>query len=719
MAEERSNCRAKKSIGPEVTMETLLLEIGSEEIPAGYIKPALEALASNIRQKLTDARIDHGEVVTYGTPRRLAVRVERVAARQRAAKSEVIGPPASIGYDAAGQPTMAARKFAEKVGVAVGRLRTKDTEKGAYLFVEKSERALATRTLLKKILPEIILATPFPKKMRWADLDIQFARPIHSIVVLLGKSVIQVQLGHLKSGRYTNGHYFMKPGRLKIEHADDYVESLRAANVLVDINERKKVLQNEIGKVALNLGGHILPDPDLEDINNNLAEYPVAVAGKFDEDFLEVPDEVLINAMREHQKYFSVIDENKRLMPCFISVNNTKARDMSLVASGHERVIRARLADAKFFYRGDLDVSNDQRIEKLNGVLFQAQLGTMYAKTERVAEITAYLADVLGAGDSGFLDMKSQAVRAAWLCKADLVSQVVGEFPKLQGVMGRIYAAESGEPAAVAAAVEEHYRPVYSGAPLPETSLGAILGIADKIDSICGCFSVGLIPTGASDPYALRRQGIGIVQIMNDKGFSFSLIDLIRKSLGLFASESISKISALTENVYVFIKNRVAHLMAEEGYSKDVIAAVVDVSSDNIPDVWRRVAALEAFKAQPDFEPLAAAFKRVGNIIKKAGRSAAKVQMQKIDIGLFEHDSEKGLYAAYREVEQKVTAAVGRGRFDQALRDIAALRGSVDAFFDGVMVMTDKNDVRENRLALLGCVAALYEKIADFSKIST
>jgi glycyl-tRNA synthetase beta chain len=700
-------------------MDTLLLEIGSEEIPAGYIKPALDALVSNIRQKLVDARIDHGDVFAYGTPRRLAIKVEGVAARQKAAKSELVGPPASISYDADGRPTMAARKFAEKVGVSVEGLRTKETDKGAYLCAVKTERALATRTLLKRILPDIILATPFPKKMRWADLDIQFARPIHSIVVLLGESVIQIEVGPLKSGRYTKGHYFMNPGRIKIENADAYVETLRAANVLTDIGERKKVLQGEIEKVAVELGGRILPDSDLEDINTNLVEKPLAVAGKFDREFLEVPDEVLINAMREHQKYFSVVDENNRLMPCFISVNNTKARDMSLVASGHERVIRARLADAKFFYRGDLDVPNDERIDKLKGVLFQAQLGTMYEKAERVAEISAYMADVLGVAMPDIADMKSQAVRAAWLCKSDLVSQVVGEFPKLQGVMGRIYAAEAGEPAAVAAAIEEHYRPVYSGAQLPETDLGAILGIADKIDSICGCFSVGLTPTGASDPYALRRQGIGIAQIVKDKRFSFSLMGLIRKSLELFASKSKSDAGALADEVYAFIKSRIAHLMAEEGYSKDVIAAVVDISIDIIPDVWRRVEALEGLKAQPDFEPLAAAFKRVGNIIKKAGRSAVNVQLQSIDQRLFEHDSERVLFAAYSDTAHRVTASIELGNFDQALRDIAALRGRVDAFFDGVMVMADSRDIRENRLALLGCIAALYEKFADFSKITT
>ncbi len=700
-------------------MDTLLLEIGSEEIPAGYIIPALEALASQLHQRLTEARIDHGAVKTYGTPRRLTVMVEQVAAKQKSMKTELIGPPASIGFDQNGRPTMAARKFAEKAGVPVERLRTSETAKGAYLVAEKTERAAATRTLLKEILPAVILSIPFPKKMRWADFDLEFARPIQSTVALLGKNVIQFQLGSLKSGRITRGHYFMSPGRIKIQQSEEYTDALRAANVLVDISERKKILQREIASVAEKLGGRILPDAELEDINTNLVEYPVAVAGKFDEEFLEVPDEVLINSMREHQKYFAVVDEKNRLLPCFISVNNTKARDMALVARGHERVIRARLADAQFFYRGDLEVTNDHRVEQLEGVLFQAQLGTMHAKTERVTHIAGYLADAVGDDLKKSTDLKRNVLRAAHLCKADLVSHVVGEFPKLQGVMGRVYATIAGEPADVAAAIEEHYRPVYSGAPLPETTTGAILGIADKIDSICGCFSVGLIPTGASDPYALRRQGIGIVQIMLENGFSFSLSALIEKTLGLFGQKSTSELAALTAMVFGFIKNRMSHLLAEQGFSKDVIAAVVDISGDTIPDVWNRVRALESLKAQPDFEPLAVAFKRVGNIIKKSGSSDQARVTQKVDAALFEHESEGILYAAFQEAERKAAAAVDRGRFDQALREIAALRGSIDAFFDGVMVMTDNKRLRENRLALLGCIAGLFEKFADFSKIST
>jgi glycyl-tRNA synthetase beta chain len=519
-------------------MSTLLLEIGTEEIPAGYIVPALEAMSTTLSKKLTDARIDHGGSRIYGTPRRLAVAVENVAPKQKSVKSEVIGPPANIGFDENGQPTMAGQKFAEKVGVSANKLTIKETAKGAYLAAQKSERGLATKTILKEILPAVILSTPFPKKMRWASLDIEFARPIHNVLALLGKSVVTFNLGNLKSGRYTHGHSFMAPAKIKLNSPDEYLDKLRAAHVVADMQARKKILEEQIAVVAGELNGRILPDEELVDINNNLVEYPIPVAGKFDTEFLEVPDEVLINAMREHQKYFSVVDSANKLMPCFIAVNNTAARDLALSATGHQRVIRARLADAQFFYQGDLEITNDQRVEKLKKVLFQAELGTVFEKSERTAAIAEALAASIEKGD----DLKAQVVRAARLSKSDLVSQVVGEFPKLQGVMGRIYAGLAGEPADVAAAIEEHYRPVYSGAPLPKTMVGAIVSIADKIDSICGCFSVGLIPTGASDPYALRRQGIGIIQIMNDKNLSYPLHDLIRLSLEQFGTKTASNI---------------------------------------------------------------------------------------------------------------------------------------------------------------------------------
>ncbi|MGD1974617.1 MAG: glycine--tRNA ligase subunit beta [Desulfobacterales bacterium] len=699
-------------------MDNLLLEIGAEEIPAGYIQPALTFLSSSLLKRLTDARIEHGPVRVYGTPRRLAVMVESVARKQKSTKSEVIGPPTKVGFDENGKPTMAAQKFAEKVGVPVSQLIIKETARGSYLASEKMERGLATHILLKEILPEVISSIPFPKKMRWADLDVEFARPITSILALLGKSPVTFRFGNTKSGRYTYGHSFMAPGKIKLDVADEYLEKLRTVRVLADMAERKKMLEHGIAEAAQKIGGRILPDDELVDIVNNLVEYPVPVAGKFDEAFLDVPDEVLINAMREHQKYFAVVNNDNKLMPNFIAVNNTAARDLALSAKGHERVLRARLADAQFFYQGDLEITDDDRVEKLKRVLFQAKLGTMYDKIERVANIAENLADLVAytpASDSKDTDLKTQVSRAARLSKADLVSQVVGEFPKLQGVMGRVYATVAGELPMVAAAIEEHYRPVYSGAPLPATPVGAILSIADKIDSICGCFSAGLVPTGASDPYALRRQGIGIVQILKDRGYSFSLHDLIQDSVTQFGSKSDQKRSDLIENVYRFLKNRISHLLVEDGYSKDTVAAVLNVSCDNISQTWSRVGALEKLKAMPDFEPLAAAFKRVVNIIKKSD----DFKITAVDQKLFQHESEAALLRAYEAVKMKVEDHLQKDLFDRALVEIASLRDAVDAFFDGVMVMADDTAVRRNRLALLGLIATLFSGFADFSKLST
>ena len=698
-------------------MSNLLLEIGTEEIPAGYISPALEALSAALLQKLTDARIDHGQAELFATPRRLAIRISNLAEKQKSMRSEVVGPPARIGLDDRNNPKTAAVKFAEKVGVPVGRLKVIETPKGAYLSAVTVQRGAATRSLLKGILPEVILSIPFPKKMRWADLDIEFARPIHTILALLGDKIVGFNLGNLKSNRFTHGHSFMSPDKIKLNSADDYVAVLRSAHVLVDPQERKTRLEQGIAEVARELGGRILPDDELVDIVTNLVEFPVPVAGKFDEAFLEVPDEVLINAMREHQKYFAIVDKDNRLMPCFIAVNNTVAKDMAVVAKGHERVLRARLADARFFYQGDLAVSNDERVAMLKRVLFQAELGTVYEKMERVARIGEFISEVVdmslpaAAKDDGD-GLRKQVARAALLSKSDLVSQVVVEFPKLQGIMGRIYATVAGEPPMVAAAVEEHYRPVYSGAPLPETPVGAILSLADKIDSICGCFTVGLVPTGASDPYALRRQGIGIIQIMLDKGFTFSLRDLIVESLRQFNSKNLQEIS---EQVYTFLRNRMTNLMVDDGFSKDTVSAVLSASADSIPSTWKRAAALEKLKTKPDFEQLAVAFKRVVNIIKKAEDD----RTGNPDPDLFEHESEKELLAAYELVKNRVEEDLAKGLFDQALVKIASLRDPVDAFFEGVMVMTDDSEVRRNRLALLAQIEALFGKVADFSKLST
>lgn len=694
-------------------METLLLEIGTEEIPAGYIEPALNALSAILSQKLKEERIEHKETKTFGTPRRLSIMVAGVSARQTPLTTEVTGPPAKAGFDDAGQPTVAGIKFAEKMGIPVKSIQVKQTEKGSYLCAVKTDPGLASKAVFEKILPQVITAIPFPKVMKWADLDVRFARPVQSILALFGSRIISIELGNIKSGRYTFGHRFLHPDKIRISHPDEYVKKLKSANVLADIGERKNDIEKRISEIAAKLGGKVLQDDELVNIVTNLVEYPAPVAGKFDKGYLEVPDEILINSMREHQKYFAVTDAKGSLLPCFIAVNNTKAKNMALVAKGHERVLRARLEDARFFYRSDINISPDVWVEKLKGVLFQAKLGSMYEKTERIEKIAEYIADEAAVNP----EIKKQALRAARLCKADLVSHVVGEFPKLQGVMGRIYAANAGEEKNVAIAVEEHYKPSFSGGSLPETTVGAIVGIADKIDSICGCFSAGLIPTGASDPYALRRQGIGIIQIMLEKKFMFSLKALIEKSLLLFQIKDINEMNNSADKIYNFLQSRMSHLLVEQGYSKDVVSAVVSVSVDHVPDVWNRTGALEKLKAAPDFEPLAIAFKRVVNIIKKSAPESAACNMGGVDEKLFEKECESELYAAYRDVKSRVSDNLQKGDFEQALLDIALLKNPVDAFFEGVLVMADDEKIRNNRLALLGAVSGLFALFADFSKI--
>ena len=689
----------------------LLLEIGTEEIPAGYIEPALNSLSSLILQRMDDTRIDHGEARIFGTPRRLAVEVAAVAGKQNPLTTEVTGPPERIAFDKDNRPTLAAEKFADKIGIPVTGLKVKDTPKGRYLYAKKTERGLATRTILKDFLPDVILSIPFPKTMKWADLTIEFARPIHSILAMLGDKTVSFSLGNIKAGRYTFGHSFVKPGRIKLSSADDYIETLRLADVLVDLEDRKKHVENQIKNAANSLGGCVLTDEELVDIVTNLVEYPAVAAGGFDREFLELPREILITAMREHQKYFAVIDKENNLMPNFIAVNNTPARDMSLVARGHERVLRARLKDAQFFYRSDLKKPFEDMVEKLKGVLFQAKLGSVYDKVLRVQKLVEYLSGVVNFDSN----LKEKALRAAYLCKADLVSQVVIEFPKLQGVIGRVYAAVCGESDLVASAIEEYYRPVCSGGRLPGTEIGAVLGIADKIDSICGCFITGLIPTGTSDPYALRRQGIGIVQIMLDKGFSFSLSSLISKGLEAFADKDDTEIKEKEVMIYNFLKNRIANLLSEESFSKDVTAAVIAVSIENIPDVWNRARALENLKKQPGFEQLATVFKRVVNITKKAGH----FQAEEVDENLFQDECEPSLFASYNEVKNKVSDSLDKGSFDQALLYIASLSDSVDVFFEGVMVMAEDVKIRNNRLSLLKHIADLFGLFADFSKIST
>lgn len=691
-------------------MPDFLLEIGAEEIPAGYIAPALKAMSANLSRQLDAHRISYGNIRTYGTPLRLAVAIEDVASKQKPLSDELQGPPSRVAFDENGQPQTAAVKFAEKAGVPVSRLRVRETEKGAYVFATRKEKGRATKGILKTILPQVVAAVPFPKSMRWGDLTVEFARPIHTLLALLGEQLVGFEFAGIKSGRHILGHRFMHKGKIKIGSPADYLPALREAYVYADIAERKEMVRDAITESAASVNATVIPDEELIDINTNLVEYPSVSLGSFDKKFLELPGEPLITAMREHQKYFALSDDNGRLMPYFIAVNNTPVQEVAVVTTGHERVLRARLEDAKFFFNQDMQTPLPELADKLRNVLFQAQLGTIGEKVDRIVALSEFIAPNLDES----AEFSKTVSRAAALSKADLVSQMVGEFPKLQGVMGRLYAERQGEPGAVSTVLEEHWRPVYSGAPLPDTTAGAVVSIADKIDSICGCFSVGLIPSGTADPYALRRLGIGIIQIIIARDLKISMPELISKNLELLRDKATEDLDSTARNVLAFLQKRISNILVDDGYSKDTIAAVLGAGAEVLPDVWAKVSALEAQKAKADFEPLAVAFKRVVNIIKKAKGVGA----ESVDPGRFEHPAEQKLLDAFESVRQTINTDIQQRDFGRALTNIVALKGPVDDFFEEVLVMVDDDAVRNNRLALLGQIADLFNRFADFSKLA-
>ena len=693
-------------------MNTLLIETGTEEIPAGYIVPALEAFRDSLCALLENSRIEFGKTEYFGTPRRLALVVHDVADRQRAETSTIFGPPAAVGFDENGNPAIAAEKFARKTGVLVEDIFLSEQEgkNGTYLAVVKEKERLETTDILEKNLPDQILSIPFPKRMKWGSLEITFARPIISLTGLYGKSVLNFRVGNVESGNFVFGHQFMAPSKHEVPDPESYEGVLESANVIVDIEKRKALLKKEIEKVAAEYESRIVEDEELLDINTNLVEYPYPVMGRFDDDFLSVPDEVLITAMREHQKYFAVRDDKGALRPYFIAVNNTRASDMNVVANGHERVLRARLSDAKFFWETDLKLSLDEMAEKLKKVTFQAELGTVFEKRERVKTLAGKLADVYGRGDAD--DLKRKAQRAAEICKADLVSQVVIEFTKLQGIIGRAFAAKAGEDPEVADAVEQHYRPVHSGGRLPENDTARILALADKMDTICGCFSVGLIPTGGADPYALRRQGIGILQIMLHTSLAFSLKDMVKDSVQMFV-DSQARQDEVGGKVLQFLRLRMVNMLTDKGFSREAVNSAIEVSFDNIPDAEARVKALDRLRKQPDFEPVSVAFKRVENILKKA----ESMEEVKVDPDLFADPSEKALFDACRDSKTQIDELTAKGDYESALGKIAKLRPVVDQFFDDVMVMTEDENLKRNRIALLVSVSSLFKNIADFSRI--
>ncbi len=681
----------------------LFLEIGTEEIPAGFLPKAMADMKVLITRELEQARIPFTGVRTMATPRRLILVVSGVAAEQPDAELTAMGPARSIAFGPDGVPTKAAQGFARGQGVDVTSLRIITTEKGEYIAAVKKETGRPTAELLPAILPRLMGNIPFKKSMHWGDFDVRFARPIHWIVALFDGVVVPFSFGPIRSGNSSRGHRFMADVTFPVRNFAQYQEECRQNFVIPDPQERREIIQSLVELAAVAAGGELLPDEGLLDEVTYLVEYPSVVRGTFDAGFLEVPKEVLITSMRSHQRYFSIVDGDGKLMPGFITVNNTLTENPDVVVKGNERVLRARLSDARFFFEEDKKVPLSQRVEALKSVVYQQKLGTSHEKMERFRAIAEELAQQLAPA------VKPQVSRAAWLSKADLVTGMVGEFPEVQGIMGREYALLQGEAPEVAQAIAEHYLPNQAGGVLPTSDIGAIVSMADKLDSICGCFGVGLVPTGAADPYALRRAALGIIAIILNRGYRLSLSDIISQSLTLLEPKLIRPKEEVAADVREFFRGRFVNLQSGE-FPGDAVEAAVAVGCDDLVDAKERIAALARFKNHPDFQSLAVGFKRAANIVKEGVDTA-------VDPTLFTDPAEGELCDAFAGVKSSVEEKVAAHAYLDALTQIATLRAPIDTFFQKVMVMDENLQVRANRLALLTGIARLVGGIADFGRL--
>jgi glycyl-tRNA synthetase beta chain len=682
-----------------------LLEIGTEEIPASYIQPALDAMTSMLSKTLATQGVKHGDIRTMATPRRLVWHLQDVAEKQEAKTMEVTGPPKEAAFDKAGKPTKAALGFAKAQGVDPAELEIKQTDRGEYVVITRHQPGVATTEVLSGVLADLIQNIPFPKSMRWGDLKVHFARPIHWIVALMGEEVVPFTFGNVTSGKVSQGHRFMSPDPFEVNDIDGFVEKLRERFVIAHIGERRERIRQIIAACADEKGGKIREDEDLLDEVVQLVEYPTAVCGSFDEHYLELPPEVLITAMRSHQRYFAVVDKNGDLMPYFVTVNNTLTRDPQMVANGNERVLRARLEDARFYYVEDQKTSLDERVEELKDVVFHSKLGTSYEKMERFKSLAEYMVTEINPAQQATVN------RAAYLCKADLVTGTVGEFPELQGVMGRAYARLAHEDEAVCQAIYEHYLPTHAGGELPSDLPGSLVSIADKLDTVVGCFGVGQIPTGTADPFALRRQALGIIRIVLENDLSISLSELIDRAISGLGDKLTESGAQTRQSVMDFFRVRLQHFLIGQGQPQDIVEGVLAYHLDPLVETFAKIKTLEAFKAGEDFDPLVSTIKRVVNILKEP------VEVQVVPERLAAQ-AEKDLYEELTACEKDLEGLLAVRDYSAVLERLSQLKPPIDRLFEEVLVLDEDPAIRQNRLALLTRIAGLFQQLGDFSRMA-
>ncbi len=688
--------------------QDLLIEIGTEELPPKALARLEATLAAEILQGLDKAQLEHGGLRSFATPRRLAVRVASVAAHQPERRVERKGPAVQAAFDAQGRPTKAALGFARACGAEVEALERLETDKGEWLLYRAAEPGRPAIELLPGIVSEALAALPIPKKMRWGAGDVEFARPVHWAVVLYGRVVVQAGVLGVHAGRETRGHRFHCPRPIVLDSPQDYAERLRHPGyVIADRTERAQRIRKQVEACAASVGGRAVIDADLLEEVTALVEWPVALVGHFDTRFLQVPPEVLTTTMQDHQKYFPVVDAQGGLLPHFIAVANIESRDPERVREGNERVIRPRFQDAEFFWSQDRKTPLIARRPKLAEVVFQEKLGSLLDKSDRLV--------ALGADIAGLLDTHPElARRAGELAKCDLLTNMVTEFPALQGIMGRYYALHDGEPEEVAWALEEQYRPKGAGAPLPAHDTGRVLALADRLDTLVGIFAAGIRPTGLKDPFGLRRAALGVLRILIEARLDLDLWQLLEAAARRLPGTLHAR--DLVPEVFDFCLERLRAYYADQGIPSDSFEAVAARRPTRPLDFDRRVRAVEAFRRLPEAQALAAANKRIRNILKKV---EARERVTGVSPEVFTEPGERALWEAIEAAKAAVAPLFAAGHYTQGLERLAALRGAVDRFFDEVLVMADDPTVRRNRIALLASLAELFLQVADVSRLQS
>ena len=689
--------------------QDFLVEIGTEELPPKALRSLMEAFGENLAAGIDEVRLDHGPVRAWASPRRLAVFVDSLATAQDDRNVEHKGPPVTVAFDDEGEPKPPATAFAKKCGVDVDELERVATDKGEWLVFNTVETGRPAAELMPEVIERALAALPIPRRMRWGDSKAEFVRPVHWIVLLHGKDVIPATIMDIPTGRESRGHRVHSSGPVTIEAPGKYLEALEEGGyVIADFERRRNMVRDGVVAAAERVGGKIVDGEALYDEVAALVEWPVPIVGAFDEEYLDLPREVVVSTLTGHQRYFPVADERGQLLPYFVTVANLESKDPEQVIEGNERVIRPRLADAVFFWNSDRKTPLGDRQETLREVVYQRGLGSLFDKSQRVARLASWLAQQL--------DADAETVeRAASLAKCDLLTGMVGEFPDLQGIMGRYYAISDGEPDAVADAIAEQYQPRFAGDELPESTGGQILAVADKLDTLAGVFSMGKKPSGNRDPFGLRRAALGIVRILVERGMDVDLKAMIVQA-GEQQPKTRNDADELASEVYGFIADRLRRyfLDRDAGLRVETFEAVMAREPASLVDFDRRLAAVQTFARLEQAESLAAANKRIVNILRKAGDpEGLEVNARRLEL-----DAEKSLHSALTNAREKVGPMLEHRRYAEILNELANLRDPVDRFFDDVMVMAEEKDVRNNRLALLGELRALFLDVADISRLS-